>query len=260
MDAAEKDTAEKDTVRFRVSLVVLPVDDFTGNPITGSQVRVFIPGQKPPVIKSDGYHVFLNLQEPQVEVCCESGLYGPRREEVVLPAGAEPLVIKLRLSPNASYPMPPGATCVAGRAEPGRRIRFRCADSGETYRLSREYQHTGEEKDTLCIFNPNHRELEGKTMFIQGKDGKQEYFTAAGLKEEGCRLAEPLQHDYKKVGTVLYPVFETYTSPKGDFFLLLGSGREGETTWLWEMEGKEGLREAVLAPGRINRLLWKEEM
>lgn len=254
------DLAIQDTVSFHVSLVVLPIDDFTGRPITGGQVRIFIPGQRPPVVKSDGYHVFANLQKPRVKVCCESALYTPRTEEIILSAEKNPLVVKLRLSPNASYAVPPGATCVVGKAPPGRRIRFCSTDSADVYRLSGEYIHTGDASDTLSIFNPKHRELEGKTMLIRDKNGQQEYLTVAGLKEDTYRLAEPLQHDYKKADAVLHPVYETYSNSMGDFFLLLGSSKGEEVLWSWEIEGDKKLREIVLTPGRTSRLQWKEEV
>ena len=43
----------------RVSLALLPVDDFTGRVITGSAVRMYtLEGNKPSIRKEEGYHVF----------------------------------------------------------------------------------------------------------------------------------------------------------------------------------------------------------
>ena len=42
-----------DSFTRKVSLVVLPIDDFTGKPILGSNVRVYIEGAPPPIKKSE---------------------------------------------------------------------------------------------------------------------------------------------------------------------------------------------------------------
>ena len=250
----------QDIVSFHVSLVVLLVDDFTGKPITGNKVRIFIPGQKPPLMKSDGYFVFINLTESKVVLHCESGLYHPRSEEISLEGTKDLLVFKLRLSPNASYPIPAGTTCVTGTAVSGKRVRFRCMDGERMYKLLYEYQRTKENGSYISLYNPEHREFAGKTFLIQDKDKKnQEYFTVTGTdEEERCRLAEPLQHDYKKVGSIIFPVYEVSANEKGNFFLLIGNGGLTETAWLWEVEGEKEARKINLKPGQINSLIWKE--
>jgi len=248
----------QDTVSFHASLVVIPVDDFTGKPVTGSKVRVFIPGQKPPVVKKEGYYVFINLTEPEVALHCESGLYHPRTEEIRLGETEELCVFRIRLSPNASYPIPSGTTCVTGTAVPGRRVRFRCTDGA--YKLLYEYRCAGEGSSYISLYNPEHREFAGKTFLIQDRDKKhREYFTVAGTDEEGrCRLSEPLQHDYKKVGSIIFPIYEVCANERGDFFLPIGNSGLAEAAWLWETEGEKEIREIILKPGQINSLIWKE--
>lgn len=252
----------QDMVSFHASLVVLLVDDFTGKPITGNKVRLFISGQKPPLIKPDGYYVFINLTEPKVVLHCESGLYHPLSEEISLKGMEEPFVLMLRLSPNASYPIPVGTTCVAGTAATGKRVRFQCMDRDKTYKLLYEYQRAKDNGAYISLYNPEHRELAGKAFLIQDRDKvNQEYFTITGMEEEGrCCLAEPLQHDYKKLGSVIFPVYEAFTNEAGNFFLLIGNVGLTETLWLWEIEGEREAREITLKPGQINSLIWKEEI
>ncbi len=248
----------QDIVSFHASLVVFPVDDFTGKPITGNKVRLFIPGQKPPLIKPDGYYVFINLTEPKVVLHCESGLYHPRSEGISLEGKEEPFVFMLRLSPNASYPVPAGTTCVAGTAATGKRVRFQCMDRDSTYKLLYEYQRTKENGSYISLYNPENRQLAGKTFLIRDKKN-QEYFTITGTdEEEWCRLAEPLQHDYKKVGSIIFPVYEVCANEAGNFFLLIGNGGLTETSWFWEIEGEREAREITLKSGQINSLIWKE--
>lgn len=242
------------TVSYHVSLVVLPVDDFTGKPITGGQVRIYAAGEKASVIKPDGYHIFMNLQERKITIHCVGEWYTSRTEEIILSSDSVPQIVKLRLSPSASYPIPSGAACVAGKAAPGKKIRFFCTNSEEMYRLSGEYSCTGDARDTLHIFNPSQKDLEGRTMLIQDKNGQQEYFSIVAMVEEDYRMALPLQRDYKRIGTVLYPVFETYSDSKGDFFILLENRRKKEDVWSWEIEGDPTKREVVLTSGRTSRI------
>lgn len=252
----------QDMVSFHASLVVLPVDDFTGKPVTGNKVRIFIPGQKPPLIKPDGYYVFINLTEPKAVLHCEGGLYYPRSEEISLEGKEDPFVYMLRLSPNASYPVPAGTTCVEGTAAAGKRVRFQCMERDKTYKLLYEYQGSKDNGRFISLYNPERRELAGKTFLIQDKEEKNhEYFTIVEAAEEGrYRLAEPLQHDYKKAGSVIFPVYEACADKAGNFFLLIDNSSLAETPWLWEIEGEGAGKEIVLKPGQRNSLTWKGEL
>ena len=95
---------DEDVVWYSQTLVVLCIDKETGRPVTGSNVRVFIDGAKPPVIKEDGYRIFLNVTEKQFTVRCESGIYEPQEVEVDLNEWDESQVLTIELTPGQAYP------------------------------------------------------------------------------------------------------------------------------------------------------------
>lgn len=246
----------RDKIVFTASLVVLPIDDFTGQPVTGSVVRVYIPCEKPALIKPDGYRVFLNLTNPSVDVHCESGIYNEKIVTVDLGHEEGVQLVQLRLTPNASYPIPSGTTCIAGCGRPGTRVMLHSTDADAAFRLLYEYKCGEEEADCIHLYNPSQQALGGKSFFIQSKDKKQsEYFTVAGDEGEGCyRLLEPLKADYKKIGTLLFPVYEGYVGERGEFFLPVAGAIKPQTVFLLQTGSGEKRREIELTAGKINRV------
>ena len=94
----------EDTVAYSGTLVVLCIDKETGRPVTGSNVRVWIEGLKPPVIKEDGYRIFLNVKEADVSIHCESGIYEPQEVELHYEEWDESEVLTIELTPGRAYP------------------------------------------------------------------------------------------------------------------------------------------------------------
>lgn len=247
---------ESDKLTFHVSLVVIPIDDFTGKPITGSNVRVYITGEKPPIVKAEGYRVFVNIQQPCVKVHCESGLYDPREDIVELKD--QPLqMLKIRLSPNTSYPIPPDTTCVVGNTKPNAHLLLRSKTTESAYKLLYEYSHKEEKsKQYMEIYNPLKKELEGKLFYICSKDQTDwEYFKIRGFEQDKYILETPLQHEYKKIGTDIVPVYETYADKNGDFFLPI-SGKHGESMeYICQIDGQEECKEITLYSGKRNKII-----
>ena len=96
---------DQDVMAYSHPLVVLCMDELTGRPVTGSNVRVTIDGEKPPVIKEDGYRVFGNLHgRDTVMVHCESGIYESVEVEVDLKERDPLEVLEIVLSPAEAYP------------------------------------------------------------------------------------------------------------------------------------------------------------
>ena len=88
------------------SLVVLCIDKQTGRPVTGSNARVYIEGVKPPVIKDDGYRVFLNVSDKEpVTIHCQSGIYEPCERVIDFNEWDASEVIEIELEPGAGYPV-----------------------------------------------------------------------------------------------------------------------------------------------------------
>jgi len=235
---------------IHASLVILVIDDFTGKPVRHSNVRVSIPGQKPPVVKEDGYRVFLNLTESCFTLVCESGIYKRREERVNLSGWKEEEVMVLRLFPNAGYPAPSGAVRISGRTQPGRQLIF--WNSGENgYRLLWDYECSHKEK--IAIYNYDKRMLVGKKFFICGKEEMQkEYFKIVDAMDECYRMQKALTGDYKRVTSRIVPVYEICADADGAFFFLVSGDCGGELELACHAEGDEEEKKFLLMAGKTN--------
>ena len=89
-------------LKKKVSLVLLPIDDFTDRIITGSQLRMYtLEGNRPAIRKNDGYHVFCDLQGEEADICIDGPLY--QRQTLTLPINRETLdIYQVRMVPGPS--------------------------------------------------------------------------------------------------------------------------------------------------------------
>lgn len=98
----------------RCSLVVRAIDAWTGRPVSGSGIQVFLDGiGSKPVRTSDGSFAFLDVGRPSCELVVSSSTYLEERVAVdwaALPA-ASPVVV-VSLLPGRLYPVPPAGTGV----------------------------------------------------------------------------------------------------------------------------------------------------
>lgn len=217
-------TNQGEHLRRRVSVALLAVDDFTDQVITGQGVvakRAEL-GQKA-IAKSDGYHVFTNCHGP-VAVEVTAPCFHPERL-VVDAEGLDPLfpVVKVRLQPNRLYVLPPDAICVSGLAEPGAAIRLTHESDPKPLKLLYDYTRK-KDGDSLSLFHSPGQDIEGKFFCIRDKAGSAEHFRVGGRldgKDGAYRIGEPLKKDYKKIGTVVFPVYTTRADSEGRYFLPL---------------------------------------
>lgn len=224
----------KDAVAFYVSLAVLVIDDFTGKPILGNAVRAYIPGQKAPIIKGDGYRVFINIDEDEVELVCEGAAYEKRVEKILLCDVEEVHIV--RLMPNRSYPVVNGTTCVSGHCERAAGLLFWNKEN-KGYKLLGDYAASKQEQ-TINIYNPDRVSLEGKTFLIQSSQ-KKEFFRIVGNFEKEYRIDRRLSADYSRIGTVIIPVYEVGTDEWGDFFFPLSETGKEDITLVSRVGEKE---------------------
>lgn len=250
-------------VRMKVSLAVQVMDGFTARPITGAGCRLRIAGAGPPLVRREGYRVFVNLPEGEWTLHIESPCYYPKTL-TVKPGELEPgsPVIKVRMMPDSTYPVPPGATGVRGRAGAGRLVQLVCRDKGGHYKLLLEYDRPGL-SHSIAIYNPDGLDLDGRRFLIEDREGvKREYFTilhtAAG--EDKCsRMDRALEHSYKKIGARVTPVYTTRADQYGNFFLIFPQGERAGGEYDVSEEGPGGRRTPViLEAGRINDIQLKE--
>lgn len=246
----------------KVSLVLLPIDDFTDRIIIGSNLRMFTKeGKKPSIRKEDGYHVFCDLAGDEAEICIEGPLY---QEQILkLPIGQEELnIYQVRMVPGASYPIPQGATIVKGTLPAGSILRLFFTDQKRNCKLLYDYDPKSQGKE-LSLFQPYQMHLEGKTLCVSGKDKKMEFFRVFDQKGELCILEYPLSKAYQKLGTNVYPVYEAAVREDGSFYLPISHLPEEEKSVavLRGTDGKEKVCEIALTAGRenwITRDMWRE--
>lgn len=239
---------------FHASLVVLVIDSFTGKPVVDGNVVVSIPGQRTPVVKSDGYHVFVNLTETKISLVLESKVYECRMEQVDLTDREEDEVLVMRIMPGARYSFPADTICVSGQTWPGRKLLF-WSSGGETVRLLEDYRCQGQDGSVIAIYHPDEKELVGKTFFISGREKEEkEYFRIIGGSGRVCQMDKPLSRDYHKIGTMLVPVQEIHADETGNFFFPIpGDGkRQMEINCLAEGDSVE--KKFLLAPGRVHKI------
>ncbi|NLL17524.1 MAG: hypothetical protein GX262_00680 [Clostridia bacterium] len=243
----------------KVSLVVLTIDDFTGKPIPGSNVRVYIEGERPAIKKNDGYHVFVNLDRPAVTVHAVGGQYNPRSIRCDLSTSEDNYTfLKLRMIPNRSYPIPQNTTCIEGKAAPGSLIRIFCHEGA--YKLLYDYKkEKGSDNRRISIFHPDDMDMEGKLLHITDSGGKnRELLRITGVldKENKLYLLEKeLSADYKKIGTSLFTVYETGADQNGSFFLPIANTYKEKCLYTCEAIGEKPVSaELELESGRVNKI------
>ncbi|NLV16026.1 MAG: hypothetical protein GXY50_02280 [Syntrophomonadaceae bacterium] len=257
----ELSTYIADSFSRKVSLVIMAIDDFTGKPILGSNIRVYIDGEAQPIKKADGHHVFVNLNKPSVTVHAVGGQYNPRSIECDLENGEEQYTfLKLRMLPNRCYPIPPDTTCIEGKAAPNSLIRIFCRDSATAYKLLYDYQKeiTGDNR-VIHIFHPDDIDMEGKLLHITDSKGEnQELLRIVGVVDKENKvyfLEKEMSNGYKKIGTSLFSVYETIADSNGHFFLPIANTYKEKYLYVCEAVGEKSvIHEIELDSGQVNAI------
>lgn len=91
-------------IGYKRTLVVLCNDETDGRVITGSNVRAYIEGERPAVIKEDGYRVFLNVRSEKATLKVESGIYEPYSQELDFAERDESEVLTVTLKRSKAHP------------------------------------------------------------------------------------------------------------------------------------------------------------
>jgi len=236
---------------FQASLVVRLLDDFTGEPVPGNKARVFIAGQKPPIVKDGGYYIFVNLHEKQVRLTCKGSVYQERTQEIDLARDGEDEAVVIRLLPAAQYPVPSAATCVTGRTYPGSKLLFWGGEKSG-YRLLSDC-HAAD--NTVAIYAPRASALVGRAFFLCDKEGTQkQIIKILGEKKQQYQTDTELMFDYKKAETAAIPVYEVTADENGEFFLMLSKEQENSGEIFYRTEGEEE-RRLLLQTGAVNTVI-----
>ena len=251
-------------LKKRVSLALLPIDDFTGRIIQGSRLRVYLKEENISSIrKQDGYHVFCNLSGSEAEICLEGPLY--QKQVLKLPIGQEkPQIYPVRMLPGTAYPLPEGTTIVSGTLPKDGVLRLFTPGQKRGCKLLQDYD-PDIQGENLSLFRPFEMLLAGKTMCIRDKEKNHEFFKITDRQDNIYILEHPLSKTYKKIGTGVYPVCEITGGRDGEFRLPI-SGLTGEEVgigYLIRAGKEEKACEIALTAGKENRItedMWKEEI
>ena len=242
-----------------VSLVILPIDDFTEKVITDAKLRVYTEqGKRLAICKEDGYRIFCDLKESKVKICAEGPLYQKQTVEFLV-SGAS-VVFKLRMIPNSGYPIQRGVTSIRGFLKPKSKIQLFFPELKKKYKLLYDYA-IEEQKRSLSLFFSEAVSLEGKLLYIQNKE-EGEFFRVTGQTDENVQIDRVLQKSYKKIGTTIYPVYEVFAEEDGSFYLPIRGLLEGENLCNCRIlegdEEKEVCKKIFLQGGKENCITGEE--
>lgn len=206
---------DKDRVFFNTSLVVLPIDAFTGRPITGSGVSMMIEGEKPPVVKDDGFRVFTNIKEKKPLLKGISGLYAPVELKIDMENRDSEEILVLRMMPSRAYPLPEGTTTLEIKTTPNRSLKL-WTNEVSGYRLTKDYKP--EDGKELNVYNPTEATLDGKGFFI-GNNDSSEWMRITNIRGKNATTEAPLKNAHPKTETLLWPADEITADDRGICFL-----------------------------------------
>lgn len=255
---------ERVRLRRHVTAAVLVIDDFTGRPITAPDLTVTAAQVlRKPVRKGDGYFLFLDCEEPVLDMTARAWAYhtAETRVEVGQLSPLHP-VVKLRLTPNRNYSIPSQTTCLEGRGAPGTEVRVLCENDPRPLRLLYDYAPSGVlDGRFIQLYDPSGSDWEGRLFALRRKgEGELEYFQVRSTvdgEEGGCLLAAPLSRGCKKAGATVFPVSAARADEKGAFFIPLRTMAVKAYTCRVLSRAPGGdweERSLELEPGRVTRL------
>ena len=219
---------------MRLSIIVQVTDDLTGLPVSGSNARVWIEGQKPAIVKQDGRYVFVDVPEGEYVLNASGGIYTRTAVKCRVTEGAVENVT-LRLMPNRLYPLPADHVMIEGNAAPGAVLRIYSADRSAAFKLL-----SGAKKGSrvVGIYHSEGINIQGKLLRIITPDGSGEYIRVAAAEEGDMseyQLSGELRSAYPKIGTIVLPVTECVADDSGGFTVMLKKSGEKSAEMICEV-------------------------
>lgn len=242
---------------IQVSLVVQLIDEFTDQVVRGQGVQLHIEGAAKPIRKEDGSYVFTNIKEDKVLLQLSSPIYQEEKLPLELSSG-EVTMIQLRIKPNRNYSFPAGTTIIEGEAERGSLVIYYQTEGKECFKLLFDATKQGKNMpDALSIYNPDDKNLDGRMFVIVNEGDKKEELIQ--IQEESSEhpqeylLKKALQHEFKKLGTKLFPVSSTRADDKGRFLLPVHYTQKITKSGVLELHGNKLIqRQVSLVEGQSN--------
>lgn len=210
----------REHIHMKVSIVVELVDDFTNQAILPKAARVWIQGEKRPVVKPEGYFVFHDISVHEVEIHVEAYPYQRRSFFVTKEEWADGICWRrVRLVPGEAYKLPENTTRLTGKVKPGARLELICRSHQKPLRLLRDYTDT--DSRTLSLFHSCRWNLEQKKMLIVAEKVYDVFGVVSQEQGDVYTISRSLKHTYDRSKAMIYPVYEIEADDTGSFLVPL---------------------------------------
>ncbi len=227
----------KDQWTQNVPLVLLPVDDFTGNVIKSPDIHISIPGAARPVIKPDGFWVFPKLHTAFVHATLQGERY--QRQTILVDVSALPEsnpVQTIRVLPSRAHPFPSGTAYLEGEMPQGATLLAAAAGTKNTLRLRLDC-NAGD--PILTVFQETRKNLSGRTYLLTaaGSDkdtARKDWVTLtapADFENAAYHLEKPPAHSYRKMNAVLSPAVTYQADTIGTHYFIALTADGAETSF-----------------------------
>lgn len=209
----------------KVSVVVCPVDDFSGVIATSNDINIWAPGLPgQPLRKPEGQFVFCNLPGDTYRIRVDSGQYFA--EEMAIPVRQlEPSrVVYVPLKPRPSYSFPADTSLIRfsvrdnnDRIVPGTHVQAVVTTEG-CIRAKLGKDGAGKDSKQISLVSITGKIAPGDVFFINhpgSPNSEMCHVIAKDTVTKQCMLREPLLLDHGR-GEPLLPVIQTRTDERGE--------------------------------------------
>lgn len=237
----------------KVSLVVIPIDDFTNKIIKDKTIQITLVGLNvQPIKKEDGFYIFMDIKQNNVELIINAYSYNVIKINIdTSKLNLLNPVVKVRLKPNNKYSFLNNTTCIRGKSEPNSKISIIQKCSSNIFRL---FNDNKEDSQRLKIYNPLNIDLEGRSFIISEKNSEyREAFNIVEFDEfnEEYILDRNLTKVYQKETCEIIKIDYVDVFEDGNFFLPLNNITKEQNKII--IERQEGSKQTIeLVEGIIN--------
>lgn len=194
-------------LRRRVSLVILPVDGFTGKALAGADIHIQVEGAHRPLVKPDGFYVFCELPGEEVFAVLWGRHYRRMRVRIRF-AELDPVnpVKVIRLNPDKDYPFPKGTAFLEGLL-PEHSVLYAAGKAKACAGKLRADCEKG--ADTVAVYQEEETDLTGAAFLLSDKDRTVNDWAELLSPEDPARgiyrMQEAAARTYRRMETDLFP-------------------------------------------------------
>ena len=206
-------------IRLRVSLVILPMDAFTGKPIAQKEFLVWAEGEATPLVKREGYRVFSGISKRYITVRLSGRFYQNTRVDIdLLALNPQSPVQKVYVLPDRTYPFPADTAYMQGKMS-GQSVLLAAAISDMN--LCRLRADCGEGERTLAVYRGEQKDFSGKIYYLTDQTGERaEWIRLASYVQDVYGLEEPLRYTYRKAEARMYEAVRCVADERREAYFL----------------------------------------